>query len=544
MKPPLSKSLRNNFRFLIVEVGAQVSSLQHYIGDSGDSSAAAILDRGGYTFNLKLRIHNDCYHQMLKNGNNEYESSFFRAIDTIAHQLERISELCCDCTHHVADLNSRKSLCATEYVQLLDRAALGISLIERALFDYDTQLAVKIGESQRTIGSHCQQLIDNCGEVLKINKQADDLISVLFVLKSIKHIGDALLKISEAILSASLGQAITIDRYHSLSDFVDRLQKDKQNKKLTVETIAETRSGSAISGISETDNDDIIAIFKDGKKQKLKEEQKSVENWHEIYPGIAPKILSYRKQGRSASLLIEHLQGMTFENILLQGSDQLQKKALAQLTDTLQDIWLKTLRSQPFNAQYMLQLQKRLNDVYALHPSFQQPPCNIAGLKLPAFNKLLKRGQKLESQMPAPFSVFIHGDFNTDNIIYDPLENKINFIDLHRSRYMDYVQDISVFMVSNYRLHALDQYHRRRVQLVNLAMYRFAADFAKQQRDETFEHRLALGLARSLATSTRFTLDKALSKSMFYRSRYLIEQVLQCKSSSDFRVPIKEIFIG
>ena len=48
-------------------------------------------------------------------------------------------------------------------------------------------------------------------------------------------------------------------------------------------------------------------------------------------------------------------------------------------------------------------------------------------------------------------------------MIYDPLDKKVRFIDLHRSRYQDYVQDVSVFMVSNYRLQVLDAGTRARI---------------------------------------------------------------------------------
>jgi hypothetical protein len=133
-----------------------------------------------------------------------------------------------------------------------------------------------------------------------------------------------------------------------------------------------------------------------------------------------------------------------------------------------------------------------------------------------------------------------------DNIIYDPLEKKINFIDLHRSRYMDYVQDVSVFMVSNYRLQVFDTPLRRRIMIVTQDFYRFAAAFASKSGDTTFELRLALGLARSFATSTRFILDKSLARAMFLRARYLLEQVLvaDLKNPASFHVPVKEIFIG
>jgi len=133
-----------------------------------------------------------------------------------------------------------------------------------------------------------------------------------------------------------------------------------------------------------------------------------------------------------------------------------------------------------------------------------------------------------------------------DNIIYDPLERKINFIDLHRSNYMDYVQDISVFMVSNYRLRVVDPKIRRRIRDLSCNFYNFSRAYADKIDDQTFDLRLALGLARSFATSTRFVVDKTLSRAMWLRARYLIEKVLMTdpKKARDFRVPVREIFVG
>jgi hypothetical protein len=111
---------------------------------------------------------------------------------------------------------------------------------------------------------------------------------------------------------------------------------------------------------------------------------------------------------------------------------------------------------------------------------------------------------------------------------------------------MDYVQDVSVFMVSNYRLQILDAPLRRRIMKLAKDFYRIARRYADKAGDETFELRLALGLARSFATSTRFILDKSLARNMFLRARYLIEQVLASdpKKAAKFKIPLKEIFIG
>ncbi|MCP4471430.1 MAG: hypothetical protein GY815_12245 [Gammaproteobacteria bacterium] len=156
--------------------------------------------------------------------------------------------------------------------------------------------------------------------------------------------GDALLNISEAIISVNLGQPINIDRYYHLMESVGRLEASENTKGLSIEHVAETRSGSAISAISkpEKGKDSYVAIFKDGQKRKLKEERAGVENWHEIYPGLAPQILSYHKRGQSASLLIEHLAGLTFEQILLHEPQRRLNETLQALNKTLESVWRET----------------------------------------------------------------------------------------------------------------------------------------------------------------------------------------------------------
>ena len=111
---------------------------------------------------------------------------------------------------------------------------------------------------------------------------------------------------------------------------------------------------------------------------------------------------------------------------------------------------------------------------------------------------------------------------------------------------MDYVQDVSVFMVSNYRLQVLDPRIRRRIAAVISNFYRIAAEFAANNGDKDFELRLAFGLVRSLATSTRFILDRSLARGMFLRARYLLEQLIKLEPGAyvKYRIPVEEIFGG
>ena len=129
-------------------------------------------------------------------------------------------------------------------------------------------------------------------------------------------------------------------------------------------------------------------------------------------------------------------------------------------------------------------------------------------------------------------------------MIFDPVAGKIRFIDLHRSRYMDYVQDVSVFMVSNYRLQVLDRATRARIGGVAVAMHQMAEKFARRQKDGTYHYRLALGLARSFASSTRFVVDEDHARRMLLRARYILETALAVPEGREarFKLPVKDLF--
>ena len=360
----IPRSIHENMRFLITEVSSQVSHLQTYFETSSVIVAKRILDRSGYTYNLKTSIHRSCLGRIARNKNARSEGALLRSVETIATDLDRISELCRDCIQQTGYLNDTGHLPTKLYVSLLDRIGRGIRMIDEAINKSDTKLALKIGRIENKLDCTYRKLLKKYTRDLKQHKKkhTEDLVASLFVAHSIEQMGDVLLSISEAIISANLGQQFNTDRYHSLQASVEKLSGSNNGSGLALETVAQTRSGSGISGISTTDKkgNEYQAIFKDGLKRKVKEERQGVESWHEIYPGLAPKILSYHKHGQSASLLIEHLAGLTFEQILLHEPPKLLKQTMHELQKTLKSVWKETRTKKPVSANYMGQLQSRL----------------------------------------------------------------------------------------------------------------------------------------------------------------------------------------
>jgi phosphate uptake regulator/aminoglycoside phosphotransferase len=543
---PIPHSIADNLRFLSQEVDGQLDALQALFTAPHGAAARRILDRSGYALNLKLRIQHDCLTRLAGGSLPDAEAAELRAIEFAANELDRIAELSRDCVRRVRRIGDTACLDQTACASMLDRVRQGITLIEPALIGRDTRIALKLGRIEEKLDADYDRLSSRYLAALKERVDTEDVLRALFVAHYIEQMGDALQDISETVLSSHLGQPLSLDRYRALQASLETLAPSATAGTARIEAVAETRSGSAVSRLATTDpnGDAVPVIFKEGVKRKLKEERQGVESWHAVYPGLAPRILAFRKQGRSASLLIEHLPGMTFEQLLLHDSPALLHKALKRLGKTLRAIWRETRTDTPASGDYIGQLRSRLDAVYRIHPEFARGPLAVCGRKIDSFDDLASRAAERERTLRAPFSVYIHGDFNIDNVLYDDGDRRISFIDLHRSRYMDYVQDISVFMVSNYRLQVLDAKTRERILQVVSGIHDIARAFAKRSGDTTFEIRLALGLARSFATSTRFILDKSLATGMFLRARYLIEKVLATPpdQSEAFRVPVTELF--
>jgi len=337
--------------------------------------------------------------------------------------------------------------------------------------------------------------------------------------------GDALRSIGEAALGAALGERVEMGRLRVLEALLERA--DLRLDAVSLEIAAETRSGARITRIRDRreGSDGPPVILKEGRTKKLRAERDAVLRWHEAMPGVAPRIIDSHEHGERSAILFEHIARPTFERLLLQGDPVELERALRRVQGTLTDVWTRTRDARPASPRFMDQLRSRLGEVFKVHPDFRGRDARSRGASRPSLERLVDAAIPLDDDLKAPFSVLIHGDFNVDNIILDAEQDRVRLVDLHRSRWMDYAQDVSVFLVSNARLLVIDAVRGRR-RAVMLDFLRFARSFAELAGDRTFPARLALGLARSFATSTRFVLDEELSRSMWQRARRLLERVL------------------
>lgn len=541
---PLTE-LYDPLRFLIIEVQKQLDSVTLFLETGDLRQAENGQKRVDYIDNYHVNLLNRAATYLGEQTDKDIRITV-QSYEHINHGLKSLSRQLQAIIFQAKQSSTALKLLRKKNVfRALNDLQVGLELIEPAIESDGSMLAIDICRLKVHIDKRCDQQLEKYKIRLKKGQQTEALLHASFIIRDVSDMGEALLRIGEGIISANMGQMIQIDRYHSLEATLTALQLNPQEDDLTIRAMGETKSGCTISGVmtAEESEGQMLAVFKEGDKAKLKEEKTGIESWHEKFPGIAPQVYSYHKSGNKAALLFEYLTGETFDKLLLQKNRKTLKAALNRLFETLTQIWEETRADQPYPANFMAQLRKRLKDVYEVHPEFQSPSVSINGVKSPTLEALVDEAETLEAELPCPLGVYIHGDFNLDNIIYDPVDNDINFIDLHRSEYLDFVQDLSVLMVSAYRLSNFDPQVRKLIAQTMQAIYEFGQDYAEHIDDTSYHLRMALGLSRSFLTSTRFVLDKQHAKAMHFRGRYLIEQVIRLTEAerTTYRIP-KEIF--
>ncbi len=409
----LPKTIRENLHFLCAEIDGQLLQLEAFFKEPTIARARRILERAGYAHNLKARIHAACVRQLANTRKDNRKHLTLRSLELVATDLQRIANLARQSLRHVERIDTFATLLPERYPAIVRSVRKGVGKIENAFFDNDSKQAIEIGELQKKIETDYRKLFKAyTRDMGNPNLRPADIANSLLVANEFQRMGDSLNTISEALISANIGQAVNLERYFALQSLKSDLEGAGGG--LKIETIAETRSGSSVSALKNKKTEEVAAVFKDGEKSKVREERAGVKSWHEIYPGLAPKILSYEKRDQSAALLIEHLPGTTFEHIVLNGSEEICKKALASLSTTLKDVWKQTKTPEPAELGSMQQLTERLDEVRRIHPEFKDPATRFAGQKLPCLDGLVAEANAREMKVSAPFpSIFMATSMST-----------------------------------------------------------------------------------------------------------------------------------
>jgi phosphate uptake regulator len=535
--------IESNFTFLLVEVERQVREALAVLEHHDEQAIAKIEARDDYIDNLKSVIENACFGAVYEEPRPaQAELAHIRALRIMGSNLERVGDHVVNVVRQTRHYDDPTTITRYAYKPFFDEVLGALGQTQAAAMQRDLTAALRICRGELQLDRLYKKEFDRILAELRSGVHTGDLLTTLFIFRYMERMGDALLNVGEAAIFGITGDKFKIRQFTALNDILAESGHDNPLSDLDFESIWGTRSGCRIGRVHDRQPNGFSghdAIFKEGDTGKLWREKANIERWESLVPGLPPSVEAFREVGKSSSMLVTMLPGHTIQDIALAGDVALLGEAMAAFRRTARDIWEKTLRPGEVGAGSMRQLRARLAEVLIVHPGFAFPPRTIGSLVLPSLETLIGAAEAVEANLTAPFSVFLHGDCNANNILYDAAEDRIHYIDLHRSADSDLVQDVAVFMVSNFRLPVQDAARRRLLGAVILDWYAFARDFAQARGDTTFDLRLALGLARSLITSTRFELSKRFSRLMFERGVYLLSRLARHTGDpAAFRLPL------
>jgi phosphate uptake regulator/aminoglycoside phosphotransferase (APT) family kinase protein len=532
------EGLRENFKFLILKIRQQLCDASAALELIEVSIPDKIRIREDYIDNLKMIIERKSYKKIL--NSNPDEKAVIRvmsAVIDVINNLEKIGDYATSIIIQTGYYKKSDFLRRFDHKAYFQEIFSTMEQIENSLFYGDIKGALVICKAELKLDRLFKADFDTLMTILERGTHTADAITTFNIIRYLERIGDSLLNIGEAILSAYIGTKIKIYEYAALKDTLETDLEDFRLENIGIET----RSGCRIEKVVDTlPGSQQAVIFKEGDSAKVANEKEKINLWKNLMPDLVPSILGFQNYGNKSFILMEYLHGRNFQEILLGEDEATCFKVLKHITATLEEIWDKTRKDVPCQAGFMKQLQGKIHEVYDIHPSLQTLSYYIGAIENPPLETMIRKAEKIEDLLPAPFSVFIHGDFNTDNIIFDQTGDRLYFIDLNRSKNLDYIQDITVFAVSNFRIPIFSNAIRERLFLVIAAFLDFSRDYARRHHDHTFEARMALGLCRSFITSTRFEVKEDFAKEMFLRASYLLDKVttLEGEDLKEFHVPM------
>ncbi|MDD9947605.1 MAG: phosphotransferase [Myxococcales bacterium] len=534
----LPESVDENLRFLIREVQQQIQRTRLYMESPSDSLRSRLKGRDSYIDNLRTFIQRACFEL----ASEDVDVEILKAIDIIAINLERVADFCGNVVDQMDYLQDRGLFTPERFSPFVDEISRATGLIEEGATAYDINIALSVCRAEPKLDELYEEEFKNCLEGLRLGQSVETQVTLLFIFHYFERMGDSLLNIGEAIISSALGEKIKIDQLWALEDTLERVAPGQDLQDVALKGMGESRSGCRIVSVAQRSKgpgEATPVIFKEGDHAKLLEEKLGIERWEKVFPGVAPKVYAFQENGPNSAILLEYLSGRTFEQLLLEGDPLALADGLMRVTSTMHELWLHSQEPTPTPSTFVQQLELRLGDVLAVHPHFAGEHKCVGSWEIQDMRTLLREARAIEAALAAPFSVLNHGDCNVDNLICPAESDGLRVIDLHRSVMGDYVQDVSVFLVSNCRLQVFATPVRKRINQVVLAYTKFAREFAQEQGDSGFEARLAFGLARSFVTSTRFILDRRFAQRLFLRARYLLERLVSAGDDglTDFAVP-------
>jgi phosphate uptake regulator len=458
--------------------------------------------------------------ELLNDHLSALEQRRVRSALRVVYNLERIG----DAGSHIAKhcLMQEQEGDATIPLPLDELADIALHAVEesvRSFAEADLALARTACEREPELDQHYILRIQEVAALIdKGAIKGQPTLHLLAVLKYLEKVCDFALNIGETAVFSVTGTRLSYPQFQEL----EALLPSEGELNPTLRHFWDGISGATVLEVA--NGDGARAIFKEGTSSKIEEEFIKTIEWETIAPGHTARVIGIAHARGRNGILREFAEGSLFLDLLLDGAPTDRKVLLMrQICDVLIDIWTTTIVPRKPAIDYTAQIRSRLRELLRRHPALERR----AKEEMSEFGGLydmLTQLAKREPWLAPPFSIWTHGDLNANNIVVDRGAGNVVFIDVHRSRYGDYLQDVAVLATSPVRAFPKGR-ALKGVKRANDVLLRAAEEFAKTNRDEQFKLRLRLARARALMTSARLQSDPARAEALFVEGLGLLKKV-------------------
>lgn len=245
-------------------------------------------------------------------------------------------------------------------------------------------------------------------------------------------------------------------------------------------------------------------LVKTGAAMKVSAEVAQVRAIEALVPGLTRQILAEVGEGDRHGYLGVYFEGPTLTELLMQERLDDARDCGEALAARLAELWDRTRTDVPPDPVYAMDVEKRLGILLDDRPAFRaqldRPVDGRTG------HELLRELARREPGLLPPFSVRVHADLTTDNVIWDAPAGTVRFVDLGRSTRSDYLLDVGKLLGAALREPWPAAARETALSVAERAAAQ-ARELADVVGDPSFDARLQVSCARTLLCSARLNDD-------------------------------------
>jgi phosphate uptake regulator len=481
--------------------------------------AELVIERDDVVDTVRSSLEETCFQTVRKHAPIVQERRARGALRVI-YNLERIGDAASHIAKHCLMLASEGD--DRVPLPLEDMASIALCSVDesvRSFVESDLQLAERACQREPELDVLYIQRIENVADLIDGGKiQGRTALHVLATLKYLEKVCDFSLNIGETTVYALTGARLS---YPQFKEFRSLLPGETPSGAVH-RHFWDGISGATVVEVGGPNGEHMV--FKEGSSQKIRDEFHKTIEWEAIAPDHTARVIGIAHAKGRSGILREFAEGTLLLDVLLSDSHpEVKETVMRQVTDVLSDIWTTTITPRHPPIDYVGQIRARLRDAFRRHPHLER----IAKEELQDLGglyDLLTLLAAREAWLSPPFSIWIHGDLTAGNIVIDASTKSVVFIDVHRSRYGDYLQDVAVLATS-----AVRKFPRGKVakgiRRGNELLFDVAEEFARANGDRYVNERLRLARARALITSARLESDPDRAQALFVDGLEMLRKV-------------------